>query len=71
MANIPLSSIKFPGLTGTYTVPDVDANLSTSGAAADAKKTGDELTALKADFNALGLSVVDGKLCVTYRKGEK
>ena len=26
---------------------------------------------LKADLNALGLSVVDGKLRVTYRKGEK
>ena len=49
MANIPLSSIKFPGLTDKYTMPEVDANLATPGAAADAKKTGDELTALKAD----------------------
>ena len=43
MANIPLSSIKFPGLPDTYTVPAVDNTLSTTGAAADAKATGDTI----------------------------
>ena len=53
MSNIPLKSIKFPGLGDTYTVPVVDDTLSVSGAAADAKKTGDELTDLKADLNEI------------------
>ena len=66
MANKPLKSIQFPGLSDTYTVPQVDASLATSGAAADAKKVGDEISGLKQDFNQLGLSVVNGALCVTY-----
>ena len=51
MANIPLSSIKFPGLPDKYTVPVVDNTLTTTGAAADAKKVGDELTSVKADLS--------------------
>jgi len=51
MANKPLKSIKFPGLNDTYTVPEVDATLATTGAAADAKKVGDEINDLKADLN--------------------
>lgn len=66
MANKPLKSIKFPGLTDTYTVPEVDATLTTQGAAADAKKVGDEINDLKADLNRLGLSVVNGVLCIAY-----
>lgn len=66
MSNIPLKTIKFPGLDDTYTVPVVDNTLATAGAAADAKKTGDEITSLKQEFNQLGLSVVNGALCVTY-----
>lgn len=66
MANKPLKSIQFPGLSDPYTVPQVDASLATSGAAADAKKTGDEITSLKQDFNELGLSVVSGALNITY-----
>ena len=66
MANKPLRSIQFPGLPDKYTVPVVDNTLAVTGAAADAKKVGDELTDLKGEFNQLGLSVVNGALCVTY-----
>lgn len=50
----------------TYSFVQTDADLDTAGDAADAKKTGDEINALKQDFNELGLSVVNGALCVTY-----
>lgn len=43
MANKPLQSITFPGLPDTYTVPQVDATLTASGAAADAKIVGERL----------------------------
>lgn len=66
MANKPLKSIQFPGLSDTYTIPEIDNTLTTTGKAADAKKTGDELSDLKQDFSELGLSVVNGALCVTY-----
>jgi len=47
MANKPLKSIKFPGLNDTYIIPQVDSTLAVSGAAADAKKTGDAIGDLK------------------------
>ena len=50
MANIPLQSISFPGLSDKYTTPVVDNTLTQAGAAADAKKTGDEIGAIKNDF---------------------
>lgn len=66
MATKPLQSVTFPNLPNQYTVPVVDSTLSKAGAAADAKKTGDEITDLKADLNHLGLSVVDGAINVSF-----
>ena len=59
MANKPLQSIKFPGLSDTYTTPQVDATLTTTGAAADARKVGDEITSVKQDLNQLDERVTD------------
>ena len=53
MANKNLKSIKFPGLTDTYVVPQVDDTLTQTGRPADAKKTGDEIDALKEDLSTL------------------
>lgn len=41
MANKPLKTITYPGLSDTYTVPQIDNTLSVTGRAADAKATGD------------------------------
>lgn len=57
MANIPLQSITFPGLSDKYTTPAVDTTLTQTGAAADAKKTGDEIGAIKNDFTDLSEKV--------------
>ena len=52
MANIPLKTLAFSDLIdNVYTVPQVDDTLTQTGYAADAKVAGDEITALKADFN--------------------
>ena len=51
--------------TDTYTLKP-DTTLAKSGVPADAKATGDEFTQIKSDLSDLGLSVVSGKLCVTY-----
>jgi len=47
MANIPFKSITFPGLSNKYTVPEISNDLMTAGKAADAKATGDALSALE------------------------
>lgn len=51
MANIPLKSIKFPGLEDNYTIPQIDTTLSVAGKAADAKATGDQLAGLNSAFD--------------------
>ena len=59
MANKPLQSIKFPDLPDTYTVPVVDNTLAVSGAAADAKQTGDSLADKVDKVSGKGLSTED------------
>lgn len=59
MANKPLKSIKFPDLPDTYTVPVVDNTLAVTGAAADAKKTGDGLAEKVDKVSGKGLSTND------------
>ena len=58
------------GADGNVETADLDVTtdktLSVADKAADAKAVGDEITDLKAEFNQLGLSVVNGALCVTY-----
>lgn len=49
-------------------VPEVDNTLSVQGAAADAKKVGDELTDLKSDFTDLGLTIANGVICITFEE---
>lgn len=49
-------------------IPAVDNTLAVAGAAADAKKTGDELANLSSAFEALGLSVINGAINITYEE---
>ena len=52
MANKPLQTIKFPGLTDTYTVPQVDSNfVGTAGQVPDSKKVHDEIDSLREDLS--------------------
>mgnify|MGYP007013977792 CR=1 FL=1 len=60
MANKALKTIKFPGLNDTYTIPQVDNTLAVSGAAADAKKTGDQLNDLKSAISQPTRNLVAG-----------
>jgi hypothetical protein len=46
----------------------IDSTLTQEGQAADAKATGDQIADVKRDLSDLGLSVVDGKLCITYKE---
>lgn len=60
MANVPMKDIQLPGLDNTYTFAQIDNTLTQTGQAADAKKTGDEITGLKEDFTQL-----DDKIAAT------
>ena len=51
MADKQLKSIQFPNLPDKYIIPEVDATLSLSGEAADAKKTGDDIRKLRSDLD--------------------
>lgn len=52
MADRELKSFQFPGIPGvTYKIPEADATLTQAGKAADAKKTGDEISTLKDDLS--------------------
>lgn len=71
MANKPLKTIKFPGLSDTYTVPQIDNTLEVTGAAADAKKVGDEISDLKDDFQeALNPTESLYNLCTEVQRGK-
>lgn len=63
------------GNTSTFTVTNgaeaVDNTLTIAGRAADAKKTGDEISELKEELTDLGLSVEDGALCVEFGEDEE
>lgn len=73
MANKPLQTIKFPGLTYTYTVPQIDSNFTgTAGQVPDSKKVHDEIDSLKEDLsdNYVGykgtLTNADNLFALTY-----
>lgn len=50
MATKPLQSIKFPGLSDTYTVPQIDDTLTVEGRTADAKVTGTRIDGFESMF---------------------
>ena len=68
VGEVVLGASDVGALPSSTSIPTVDATLSVTGAAADAKKTGDEITSLKEDLDDLGLSVVDGKINITYEE---
>ena len=68
MADKPLKSITFPGLADKYMIPEIDSTLTQQGEAADAKKTGDEISDIKNTLNTVenGLAIiVNGDTCST------
>lgn len=52
------------GNDGKLYVPGIDNTLTDENKAANAKVTGEQIGSLKSDLISLGLSVVDGMLCV-------
>lgn len=67
MADKPLKSLTFPGLTDRYVIPQIDSSLETAGMAADAKAVGDELEALTEKLEGLTFSInANGNLIMEY-----
>ena len=62
MANKPLQSIKFPGLSDTYVVPQIDDTLSAAGRPADAKAAGDRIGELKNELNPYHAALETGAM---------
>ncbi len=54
VGEVVLGASDVGALPSSTSIPTVDATLSVTGAAADAKKTGDEITSLKEELNAVG-----------------
>ena len=59
MADVTLKTIKFPGLSNTYTIPQVDPTLKIPGAIADAKVTGDAISSLNGSLENVGERITD------------
>lgn len=69
MANKPLQTIKFPGLTDTYTVPQVDSNfVGTAGQVPDSKKVHDEIDSLKEDLTSIKDFIITGNNSIQITK---
>lgn len=60
MANVTLKTIKFPGLSNTYTIPQVDPTLKIPGAIADAKVTGDAISSLNGSLGTVQADLKSG-----------
>lgn len=60
MANIPLKTIKFPGLDDTYTVPQIDSSFTgVAGEAPDSNKVKGEISSLREDLSEITKNLVD------------
>lgn len=54
MANIPLKTIKFPGLDDTYTVPQIDSSFTgVAGEVPDSNKVKGEISSLREDLSEI------------------
>jgi len=76
MATKPLRSIKFPGLTDTYTIAATDTTLSVAGDPADAKAAGDAIAAVDAlataaDSKATVAAALAGEGLIDYGYGSE
>ncbi len=70
----PLKYVEYPDdlPNERFLVPQIDTaagGMGTPGTVPESAATKAAFDALKEDLNAIGLSVVDGKLCVTYEEG--
>lgn len=69
MGDIAFKSIMLPGLSNRYTFTQIDNTLEESGKAADAKKTGDEISQLKADLDYVAPVVAPVKVNLKLKNG--